>query len=320
MNRQVLTKWVLFPLFFLTVFFIALYWTFPVHTLKSTVKHQMEGWLNARANPRMGVPASVEIGKVSLWRISGLNLTNITVNEAGSSTRPGAKWEFDSLKVRRGILSLLFGDATYTFDADLYGGGIEGGLSLNAAQEMSSLDLYVHDLDLRRAHGLRQRLGGVEFTGMVNLEMDLNLGKNPAQEGEMHLVADVKNLRVKQFGESPLGDLTTTFVIENGKAVSQPLSVKGEEFEANASVSLDLNNDVWRSTFEGVGSFELKGKRLNIAALLDVDRAAKRAKEGEGKYSFWLQGALNRPRFGYGKNPPSRPTPRNSRLRSLVPN
>src|SRR5687767_9211653 len=127
---QKIVKWVLFPLFFFTVFLVALYWTFPARTLKGYVASQIESALSSEHEGRWVHPPEVVIGDFSLWRLSGVEMEDVSIRLGSLDENLGSKWDFEDLRFRMGLLSSLFGRPRVEFAADLYDGSTKGALTM----------------------------------------------------------------------------------------------------------------------------------------------------------------------------------------------
>lgn len=319
---QKIVKWVAFPLFFFTVFFAVVYWNFPTRSLRETIKGQIQAYVSAKSDPRATRPAEVEMGEVSLWRLSGLNLGKVVVREAGTDEQPGTVWQFDDLRVRVGILSLLFGGRRFEFQADLYSGSASGAITLDAAKQVSSTHLEIANLDLKKIEGLAKRFK-TPLGGVLTLDLDLDFGKNPAEDGAMSFSLEVQKFEIGGiFAGMNLGQLNADIRLENGKAKNQPIKLAGADVDSNAGLSVELSNDIWRSRVDATGWLKLTEAYLKRKPGYDrifegAIPSLRSAKEADGKYAFWLSGTLDRPRFDFGKGPGPTPNVRNNPLRSF---
>ena len=113
--------------FFFLAFLFFLYFTFPTTPLKNFMINQGQKFF--------GPEASVQINKVSLWRLSGIKLKGISI----ASDKTSSPLSFDTAGGRIGIFSLLTGKKSISFFAQSKFLDLDGNFRLNKKQDLESL-------------------------------------------------------------------------------------------------------------------------------------------------------------------------------------
>lgn len=293
MSQKILIRVVL-PLSFLVFFVIGLYLTFPGRAINGSVASYMETSLFSKTDPRMTEPAEVTIEKVSLWRLSGLELENVKIKEPGSPQKPGAVWEIENLRVRVGFWSLLFGGKRIEFKSDLYDAYAGGAFVLTKENQMSAVELEVQDLDLKKVPAIARKIG-LPVSGVVAVDAYLDFGKNPSEDGEGYL--DFAIDRMEILGAKP-GKVNINFSFAKGEGKSKPVKISGGDVEAEAEISLQLTRDILRSRLSGDGWFKFNAEFAKKNSILLKQIASHQ--DANGKYAFRLYGTLDAPIPSWG--------------------
>ena len=138
-----IVKWAGYPLFFLACFIFFAYKTFPYDRLAERLvrEAQLRGY-------------EIEIADLTNSGLTGLSFENLRVimpsDEDGS---PPLDIIFEELTVGTSLFSMLSDTKSYTFDAELGGGDVEGDITLGV--DIMELDLEIDDINLESLPGLR---------------------------------------------------------------------------------------------------------------------------------------------------------------------
>jgi type II secretion system protein N len=312
-------KWLGYIVYFFCVFLIMLYLTFPADTLKGYVAQQVEQALGAGQNGQWVYPPLVRIGKVSLWRISGLSMRDVFIQPSSFTDEPAERWKFDQLKMRIGIFSTLGGKPQINFDSYLYDGRARGSVTLTADGGISQFWFDVNHFDLKQFVNASKG-AALPMKGIVNMDAQFNLGKNPATEGDGEMNLDLKNFAVGPGKlELPIpgmagglsvpqinfGQFAGNVSLQKGKGKTKNLRLSGGDLEVNLNLEVDMHKNLLRSRLGGGGWFRIAPKFLNanpqFKAMLDFSPELKKAQEADGKYPFSLKGTLGMPFPKFGK-------------------
>ncbi|MEI6806142.1 MAG: type II secretion system protein GspN, partial [Myxococcaceae bacterium] len=236
-------------------FLISLYLTFPMDSLRPFLEKQMTNALSGEGQGAHFVrPPQVNIGELSLWRLSGAAMSNVQIQMGSENSEPGQKLQFEELKIRFGIFSTLSGKPKIEFDSLVYSGRARGAVTMTPEGSLGALWLDITQIDLQK---LRGPVGeqGLKIAGQLNLASDLNMGKHPAKDGAGSLDLNFKNLSVGPGvfeipGGGGFGGMTLPLIklgqffgkasFQNGKAKIQDLRLSGGDIEAHINASVEL--------------------------------------------------------------------------------
>lgn len=318
-------KWVLYPAFFFAVLFTSFYLNFPMDALKGRVVDALETNLGRGKEGRHGVPPKVTIGKLSPWRLSGIDAKNVTIRLKSSNPTPGMEIPIDRLKVRVGLFSLL-GDPTITVDADLYGGNLSGDVSVDKKGAVKAVDLELSRVNMALLPLLEaEKPAGAEGpvylpkTGRLNAKVDLDLGENPAKnasgsitlKGEGLSIGEGK-LKVAGFGLTlpvvSMGTLDGNLKIKDGKGTTDVFKLAGGDVAADFKLGLTFSKRLAASRISGDGWFKIEDAFLDAngkfkTALNLAQQVNKKMKaDKKGRFNARIGGSLQRPSFSLMKS------------------
>ena len=340
-EQSTMPRWfkaVAYPAWFFFIFILSLYLTFPISAVKAKVTDGAEVALGRGKQGRHGTDPVVQIGHLELWRLSGLAFKHMQVQLASTTPDPGAQLDIDELRLRVGLFSLLSGAPAVHFEADLYGGEVEGDLvfadekaaqqtfgvlkamasgKLDPAAAIESLALHIDGVSLDRAPAIMAAVG-LPLTGEVNLDVDLSLGPEAAKKGSGEIVVDVKGLsvgpgskKIPMFGELtvPLvdaGTLSGKIVFENGKGKTQKLVLNGRDVKAELNGDITLAKKLTMSRLNLPGWLKIEEKFFNenpkFKAFYDFPGPHKKAMDKDKRMHFTLRGTLKNRSFALSRN------------------
>ncbi len=315
---QIVTKlrWVLYPCYFLLVFMLVLYWTFPISAIKGFIAQKFEESLAVSGSKR----ATVRIGDMSLWRLSGVRLDDVAIRIPSEDENDAAQWAFDVLKIRFGIFSTLFGHPKFEFASRLSGGSISGSVVLTKNNSISDLDLQIAQLSLDKLSGSGAR-SALPIKGVVNANAMMHAGKDIAVDGKGEMDFSVKDFAIGPGqavipgGQMPggvnvpkinFGDFSGELRFAQGKGQAKDILLKKGDLEAHLNLAVDLANKLAASKISGDGWFKVSSafldKNPQVKTLFELVPELRDGKDAQGRYSFAIEGTLQNPRPRLGKS------------------
>jgi type II secretion system protein N len=313
MMKSRLLKIMSYSTFFSFAFTVSLYLTFPMDAVKGKIITAMEEALGKGKQGRYGTDPIVSFSSIDLWRFSGVAFERLSLQMGSRDPDPGPTVDFDELRLRVGLLSLLSDAPEVSFDAILYDGELEGDVTVSATGEVRKIGLELEEVNIGKMP-LLLNSSGVPTSGNVNGSVNLHLGKKPSKDakGNIDLVVAGLSLGPGEL-ELPIpgmsggltipsigmGDLTLKTEVIAGKAEKGTLAMNGKDFQAELKPALFFNDRIGRSRVSGDGWFSISEKFLKdngkFETLISFASPLKKAKDGEGRYHFNLKGTLSSP-------------------------
>ena len=312
-------KKILYVGFFGFCFLISLYLTFPLDSLRPYLEKQMQTALSGEAQGvYLVTPPSVQIGQLSLWRLSGAAMDDVHIQMGSETKTPGPKLQFERLSIRFGIWSSLRGMPKIEFDTSVYSGRARGSATMTSEGSLLAFWVDLSQIDLQKLRGPVTG-DGLKMAGNLNLAADVNLGQHPAKDGAGSLNIDFKNLSIGPgmfeipggFGGGltlpliKLGQFSGKASLLKGKAQIQDLKLSGGDIEAHINAHVELSDNIMFSPLKGSGWFRLKPEfqkaNPKIAVILEMSPDIKAAEEADGRIFFTLIGSLVQPTPKWGK-------------------
>ena len=254
--QTILSRFVVFPFYFLCCLFSSAYETFPYDRVRDFAIHQIE-----RAMPG----AEVEIVSLEPAWISGVEATGVLIRmpqEPGEDRR--AEVTIPRVYARAGIFAYMFGTSDITFEIETDGGGsITGELtdatsgSGDEAHEQTRVVAHLENVDLRRIGMIRHALG-IPVEGTITGDLDVTLADElDATTGNITLtIAGVAlgdgraevSLAALMPGMSHglvvdrlrAGDINLRIDVEHGVGRVQQLSSDGEDAQLQGQGTIRL--------------------------------------------------------------------------------
>jgi type II secretion system protein N len=336
-HRQLLTLLGYNTLFWVA-FWLFCYWTFPYERVAAYLVDSVA---------QSGKGYALEIGELSPYWLTGVELTNVKLQKlgpaaAGAALAPKAKGEdkdkaagaggfqIKDVRARLGLLGLLVGRRTVNFDADLEAGEIEG--SFGRDDESQHLAATLDDIDLEKS-GALESLVSLPAKGTLSGDIDLTLGKDTKQtEGAITLklaglsIGDGKaKLKLGSMGgltvdPIEIGNLVIEIEVKAGVGVIKKITSDGKDLELSGSGDVRFADPVGRSRLSVLlkakftDNYRNKSPRTRaMFSLLDSGMPeANAAKTPDGALQFRLAGTVSSPRFlpaGGGATPGRRAGP-----------
>ena len=304
-TRRPWKKWAAYGAFALVAFAFALRQTAPVDALSErlVLEAAAAGWQLRLAD---SAPAG----------FAGVRMTGVTLESAA-----GAKIPLDAVTAKLRLLPLLLGRRSVDFDADVYGGRVEGIAEESATARR--LAARLDKVDLGRAAAVR-KLVGVDLAGTVTGDVDLALDpREPAKSsGRLDLAVDQAAI---QGGEVPvaamgggaltlpkiaLGTVTAKATVKDGRATFDTLAAKGggdlevegEGLYVQLQPRLASAPLFGRARLRFADAFWQKGGTASLRGIVELALAPGR--DRDGSYGFQLFGTLGSPQARPAPAPP----------------
>ena len=307
---------------FWVAFWLCCYWTFPYERVAAYLVDRVQ---------RSGKGYALEIGDLSPYWLTGVELTNVRLQKLGAEpaapVTPAAKGKADKAKppapsgmhirdmrARLGLLALLTGDKTINFDAELEAGAIEG--SFADSDELQHLDVTLEEIDLEKSGALASLIS-LPAKGKMNGDIDLTVGKDPKQtEGTIALklagltLGDgVAKLKVGSMGgltvdPIEIGNLNVEIEVKSGVGTIKKISSDGKDLELSGSGDVRFADPLGRTRLSVLlrakftDNYRNKSSRTRaMFSLLDSGMPeANAAKTPDGALQFRVAGTLSSPR------------------------
>ncbi len=258
----------------------------------------------------------VTIGRLELWRLSGLALTNVRFTYGP----PGTQQVFvvDQAYVWLNIISSIFGTRSFSFDIEDYKGALAGNVGLSSENDLQHLSATASNIDFAKTSFIASSFG-IPLSGILNGDILLESGKSFQKDGNGHLKIKVNNLFIgpskfslpnSEFGGSlsvpkiSLGKLEVDLSLDKGKAITKNISLLGKDAVADVKLELTLARNLLFSILSGQGWFELKDefltKNQSVKSLADLTLGGA----GKGRrHNFRISGSLANPQAYLIKKP-----------------
>lgn len=307
-------RWVIYPSVFILVFLFASYCTFPNTVVKEMAESAVVNAAVGMGPSDRGVP-EVTMKDVSLWRLSGVQLSDLKLVWPAHNTSPPITVEIASAAGRVGIFSLLSGSQSVAINAELYEGDFSTNFKIRRKTGLGNFFASANKINLAKMTFLESILGA-PFEGIVNLSADLNANSELSKDGTGSIKLNFDNLA---FGPGSinlpaggfvssltvpklaLGKLTADFALDKGVLDSKVFSLTGGDVEADIKMNIALGKRTENSRITGDGWFSVKREFVNnnetLKMLFDLIPELRAAQLGDGKVGFSVRGTLGRPQF-----------------------
>jgi type II secretion system protein N len=318
----------LYVLFGWMAFWVSLYLTFPIYKAKEYVADQVETILAGSRLLGEGRP-KVAIEDMDLWRLSGIKLRNMRVEGYNLLGEKQSAFSIERGYARLGLLSLLRGHRSVSFDVRTFGADFDGNVTVDKQQNVKNVDVSISKLDLGSLPIAKLR--ELQAKGTLDLAVNLDVGNNIATDGKGRFKISLKKASIGpgelglgatymgafQVPKIELGNLEGAIDFVKGQGKSQKFALSGGDLEANVDMDIGLQKQLGHSTVNGRGWFGLKpeflAKNEKFKTLLEILPGVATAKDEKGHINFSLKGPIGAPSFALGNSPLSErgamPTP-----------
>lgn len=307
-------RWVFYPTVFLVVFLFASYCTFPKAVIRDFAESAVTNAAMKMGPITRGSP-KISIKDVSLWRLSGVDMSGLKVVWPATQKDPPIMIDIDKLSGRLSIFPLLLGRKTISSKADFYSGKLDADVSLTKQNALSLMDATLTKLDMAKMTFLESMIGA-PLKGLLTIIADLNANTELSKDGSGTLSLTIEKgvfgpgmINLPEGGIVPslsvpqvnLGNVTAKFALEKGQLDSKAFTLNGGDLEADVQLNISLGRVPQLSRLNGKGWFSLKKEFINanetVKMLFDLLPELRAASQGDGKVGFSLRGTLMRPQF-----------------------
>lgn len=321
-------KWMAFPLLYLFSLAMFGYLTFPYGRLKDRLVVEFD----KRARPGQ----RIEIGKLTSYWLSGVELTNVKLHippdepapafpgagDFGAVAAPAKEMvlAIDDAHVRVRLLPLLLGRVRVDFSISAFGGDVTG--TAPVGDTKGDVELALDHVDLGKIEPIAQTVG-VPVKGMATGKLALSAadGKFNKANGTLDLtVADMVvsdgKTKIQGLIELPpakLGDLTVSAEAKEGVLKITKLAATGVDLELVGDGKVTLKEPWSEALADLFLRFKFtdayRGKTSTTKSLLGEPGGTsgglmemqvpkmKRAKRADGFYGWHIYGPLKRLKF-----------------------
>ena len=279
-------KPVSYTLFFLVVFMLFLFTTFPGDVIKKRIIAEIES----------NTPYRADIQKVRISPLLKINMEGVRLSRANS-----VFLELESLDLRPSPLSVFSDNPKVPFTAKLWGGEISGSLRINKTTgRVSELDATIESVRINSVPSLFSEeaeksisLGGV-MDGKVNLVM-----APPASGVIQFEVTGLKleNMKLKGITLPNLTELTSMFkgTVEGDMTRIDQFKIAGADIDLDITGTTPLPWEIQNGGIIDIGySLQMKGGQMaKYKGLLSPYLATQR----DGSLGGKILGTVANPRF-----------------------
>ncbi len=306
-------RWVLYPCAFYLVFLFGAYCTFPTTVLREMAESSLTHTA-LRVGPKNRGLVQVTMKDISLWRFSGINVTDLKLHWPGNKTHSAMTVDFNSFQSRLGLLALLAGNQDVHAQGSLY----DGSFSIDAKTTKKTLTSIYFDaskINLAKMVFLESLVGSA-MGGLINMNIDLSAATGLSKDGTGPIKLNFENL---SFGPGninlpaggfvsavtvpkiALGKLLAELNLEKGVLTSKNIALSGGDVEAELKLTMTLGPRPDLSRLDGHGWFSLKPELINsnetLKMLYDLIPELKSAPQNHGRVGLLVNGSLVRPNF-----------------------
>jgi type II secretion system protein N len=318
--RAIWLPYVAYNSLFWSAFWLFCYWTFPYDRVASQLVDRVAA---------SGKGYSLEIGELSPYWLSGIELSNVVLRKDNPDALPPPKpapgekatpapdhaLRVREVRARIGLLGLLFGSKKVSFDAELEAGEIEG--SFEIAGESQTVSAKLTQIDLAKL-GLLEAVAQLPMQGVLSGDIELALAQDPKlSQGSVKLSLDKLTVgdgkaKVKVSGMGGLtldpieaGDLKLDLDVKDGVGMLSKLSTDGKDLKLKGSGDIRLGAPFSTSrlsllvNIKFTDAYRNKSPRTQaMFGLLDNAGAPQitAAKTADGALQYRLTGTIAAPR------------------------
>jgi len=299
-----LTKPAAYVAFALLAVLVSLYLTFPADAVGQRLAYEI--------TKRSGGKYGITFGKVSLYRLSGVEAANVKLSAVGGDEPFDVT--VDALRVRLKLLRLFLFDIALHAEVDLGEGEIAADVGRGAGEGAYNVELEIEDLTLTKPPVLPLMIG-YPLDGRLAGKAEIQWSPDPKNAGgkaslTLHDAsfgpAEIKGFSVPGM---QLGQLDLALDLRAGRLRLASFQQKGGDLQLHAQASSVLRPQASSSSIDAC--FEVKPNDAFLAKNPNVKTAFELAtvqfkKDSDGFLHLPMGGTLNRPRPRGGLCPKSR--------------
>jgi type II secretion system protein N len=284
----------LYGLFAAIAFLFALRQTFPTEAVKErlVMEAAAQGW-------------QLSVVDVEAAGFGGIGMRGVTLE-----SRDGVRIPIDRLEASLRLWPLVLGRRSIAFDAEVFGGRVEG----FAEQQKGGRRLVAQasGVDLARAIPLRKATG-LDLLGSLRGDVDITLDEREPAKSAGHAALVVEGATVNG-GSVPvpgmagaltvpkvgLGELSARAVVKDGRIQVERLATTGSDVELSGEglYAVIQPRMAYAPIFGKArlrirDAFWTKGGAQSLKGIVDL--ALSRARARDGSYGFQIYGTLSHP-------------------------
>jgi type II secretion system protein N len=288
------------------------YLFFPYGRLTDLVVQEIE-YPKGPTGERRASGTEIDIGSVSPTLIpGGATLEDVRIVKRG--TRPEdepLEVSIEEVTARIGIFSLLLGDTSVSFDAEIGGGTIEGEFSDGGSE--TAIEATIEEVDLAELGILRSLMKGVPIEGQLNGEIDLTVNDEPEDtDGRVDLTIEglligdgVAKFPIEGLGDGitveqiDAGDLTLALDVENGTATVETFGADGQDIQLEGEGTITVVRPLQGSNlnlfigFKFSDSYRDRNDRTRgMFTMMDFTPRLRPARTPDGGLRYRLTGTI----------------------------
>jgi type II secretion system protein N len=252
--REKLALAVLYTLVFVSVFTLALYWTFPYERLRDFAMSHASTPADATGGGR-----SVQIGELRPVGLTGIVLRDVEITQDSTTAdTPPSVLRLSSISAQLSPWALLFGGQDVTVHAAAGGGKFDGSFKKNADSQHIQADLTKFDI----AQAGLGSFVGLPLKGKASGTIDLNLtsdvskatGNIKLEIRNLHISDGKAKLKLPALGGAGLtldeldaGKLELTVEMHDGVATIKHMATDGRDLKLSGKGNIRLAEPLGRS-------------------------------------------------------------------------
>jgi type II secretion system protein N len=299
-----------YPMFFLLCFVFFAYQTFPYERLAARIVQEAQA-----------LGYEIEIIDLTNSGLTGLTFENLRlVLPSEGEDSPALDVIVDELTVSTSLFSLVSDTKSYSFDAELAGGEVDGDLVLGP--DTMEVDAELDDINLEALPALR-KFTKVPLAGTLNGDIAIDMPSEVAEStGSIEITIEDLNigdgkskLEIPGWGGLTLdradaGNLELVATIEDGSAKIERATSHGKDLELDVLGKVRLLRPLKRSELNVMLRVKIqdayKERSAKVATMLELASSGlKAAQTAEGAIQYTVAGSFAgrlRPR-GAGTQP-----------------
>ena len=305
----------LYGAFYLFVFFIACYLTFPYARLRDRVVAEFAA--DSKGKPTQ---QRLEIDELEPYWLSGVRARGVRLTMA-AAPRPGGAddaptvVELDEVRARAGIFARLIGRTKVTFLVKAFGGEVEG-TYLDTATERH-IEAELDGIEITRIDPIVSMVG-LPMTGAMKGKIDLTFPEKLFAKGNGTVALTITDLSVGNgvaklkgmvaLPKTKVGDLVLDAEAREGALKLNKLEAKGGDLEISADGKIAMRNEPKDSLTDIYLKFKFseayKNKNDATKALFtgplpafELAPEIKASKRADGFFGWHMSGPFSNAKF-----------------------
>lgn len=278
-----------YTIFFLIVFSLFLFITFPGELIKKRIIAEIEN----------NTPFKADVEKASISPLLSINLEGVKLYKSKDRYL-----ELDSLSIRPSVFAVFSDNPKFPFKAELLNGEIEGSLSLiKAESRLSGVEATVRHLKIDSIPSLLSPESGELFAlgGVVDGRVNIQMGREPKGDFQFEInQLNIKNIKVKGFSLPSFTDLKSVFKgnIDGKRTNIEEFNVTGKDIDLEITGNAPLLWEIPKGGVIDLGyRLQIKGDQMaKYKGLLAPYLVTQR----DGSLGGKILGTVKNPRFEKG--------------------